>query len=233
MSIEHLAELRQLIEALRQGGLGEPDPLPVLTPDAEDRVPDPGTVLALGKEPLPDEARLLPPLGPATLRLVEEVLDLAEPVALRIGGTELRTSARRLTAKVVTLDPSFLVDLPPRRAAASLVWAVGQINMCFRILSDDTAERLGPLGEDKAYRSDGTLLLRVLGWEDDSDAWYWLLHPELTTSTTREELFEQEWEDDWDEDGEGAWDEWEVDWDLDEDDVDPPEPPACTCMQEE
>lgn len=229
---EHLAELRQFIDALARGDghVGREHPLE-LDRDAEDRVPDVEAVLALGTDPLPGEERSLPQVDPPSGRLVEEVLDLAEPVAVAIGGVELRTSLRRLTAMAAVLDPGLLLDLSPRRAAAAAVWAVGEINGCFMLLRHHAASLLGTLGEDACYVDDGLLMLRALGWEDEVDAWYTLLHPGLTTSTTRAELFrdeleelehEDEWDLVWDDDGEGQ------DGGADDD---RPDDHACTCAR--
>lgn len=198
---EHLVQLQQLIDALSRGDVADEHPLE-LERDAEDRVPDPEAVLALGTDPLPDEERSLPRLDAPRRQLVEEVLDLAEPVAVDIGGLELRTALRRLTALAATADAGGLMELPPRRAAAAAVWAVGEINGCFTPFSLRPATLLGPLGEDPCYVDDGLRVLRALGWEDETDAWYTVLHPRLTTSETREWLFRHEpeedpFEDDW------------------------------------
>lgn len=213
---EHLAELRQFIDALGRGDTVDWE-LPLeLDWDAEDRVPDVEAVLALGRDPLPGEERALPQLDPPGRRHVEEVLDLAEPVAVAVDGAELRTSLRRFTAMAATVDPGLLLDLPPRRAAAAAVWAVGEINGCFTPFSRHPATLLGRLGEDSCYVDDGLLMLRALGWEDEIDAWYTVLHPRLTTSTTRSELFRDEYEEELERD----WyeEDWDPEWDLVRDD---------------
>ena len=128
--------------------------------------------------------------------MVEEVLHLAEPVAVTIGGVELRTALRRLTAMAATVDAGVLLDLPPRRAAAAAMWAVGEVNGCFTPFSRRPAALLGALGQDSCYADDGLRILRALGWEDETEAWYTVLHPGLTTSTTRAGLFRDELEED-------------------------------------
>lgn len=204
---EQLAEFKRYVDALMRGELvGEEPPLE-LDPDAEDRVPDVEAVLALGTDPLPAEEPSSLPLAPTSRRIVEEVLALAEPTALAIGGAELRTALRRFTAMVVTADPDLLVHLPPRRAAAAAVWAVGRINGCFLPFSRRPEELLGNLGHDFCYADDGRPLLRALGWEDEDDAWYTVRHPRLTTSSAREELFPDELQEDWYEDEWDLWDE--------------------------
>lgn len=213
---EHLAELQRFIDALGHGHPHGQESFLELDRDAEDRVPDLDAVLALGTDPLPGEGRSTTQLAPTGRRVVDHVLDLAEPVAVSIGGVELRTSLRRFTAMAAAADLRLLLDLPPRRAAAAAVWAVGQINGCFTPISLRPEVLLGRLGQDTCYVDDGRRLLRALGWEDEDDAWYTVRHPRLTTSTTRAELFREEldddwyeeWdEDDWDEGDSGFWDE--------------------------
>lgn len=69
--------------------------------------------------------RWLPPLSPTELAAVGETLDLAEPLALALGGPELRARLRERVYADAQEDPEVFVLIPPWRSAPTLLWELG------------------------------------------------------------------------------------------------------------
>lgn len=150
----------------------------------EEGYPDPADV---DTDPLPDEERRLPDLPVPTLALLDEVLDLAEPVMVDLGGVEARTALRRTAARLAGSDPAlFTRGRSAARTAAALTWAVAMVNdLVGRWSGRTVAELLAAFGITGSVAERGTRMLEALGWEDADDATSRLLHLDLTVSSKR------------------------------------------------
>lgn len=152
----------------------------------EEGYPAPGDV---DTHPLPDEERRLPALPEPTLALLGEVLDLAEPVLVDLGGIEARTALRRTAARLAAEDPGvFTRARSTPRTAAALAWAVAMANdLVGRWSGVTVAELLAAFDVTGSVADRGTRMLEVLGWEDADDATSRLLNLDLTVSSKRAE----------------------------------------------
>lgn len=140
-----------------------------------------------------DEHRAIPVRAAWSVEIVDQVLDLAEPVMEDIGGIAARTALRRTVTRLLEADPHVLTrSKDPRRTAGALVVVVGAINELVGVPGGTPiAHVMRSLGLTTPLNDRVDALLAALGWRDRTQARDVILHPDLLTGTRRAQLIDQ------------------------------------------
>lgn len=151
---------------------------------------DPGVLAGLDAAPLPDEDRRISAWPDWMVEIIENVLDLAEPVIEQIGGVEARTALRRTIARLLEVSPDLIIGgRDPRRTAGALVVIVGSVNNLVGVPGGTPiAHVMRSLSLSTPLNDRVRTLLAALGWRDRTQARDVILHPDLLTGARRTEL---------------------------------------------
>lgn len=147
-------------------------------------------LMALDAQPLPDEEADLESVPAEVRATARDVLDLVDPVAARLLGTEFRTACRRLLVRAAVEDPSVLQGVAAERlprTAAALAWAAGQIGQVVGPHATvKVRDLLAEFGLSGTVAQQGKPFLWAIGLRDLSQAYYGG-PPDLQISPVREQ----------------------------------------------